>query len=151
MEPVGLTDSINLSVMNIYAGREGFATRGMEAEGRVSYEVGIDMAVKTFKEAQASADPRTIVLTEYTFISQELELCPEADRYSLKSLTQAIQSFDDASLALQVVENHAGYKEADKTHPRHGNYRGAASRRMHSTLPVYPIKPGFKTYSALQA
>ncbi|MCL2609551.1 MAG: hypothetical protein FWD94_06590 [Treponema sp.] len=79
--------------------------------------------MSVFKEVQAYADPQTIVLAEYTFISQELELCPETDKYSLKSLAQATQSFDDAFLALQVVENGAGYKEADKTHPHHGNFR----------------------------
>ena len=123
MDLTGLTDKINDSVINIYAGRKGFATKGMEAEGRVSYEVGIDMASEAFGEAKASAEVQTIVLAEYTFILQELELCPEADNYSLKSLDQARQSFDDAFLALQVVENGANYREADKTHPHHRTYR----------------------------
>jgi len=109
--------------MNIYAGREGFATRGKEAEGRVSYEVGIDMAVKTFKKAQTSADPQTIILSEYAFILQELELCPETDRYSLNSLATARQSFDDAFLVLQIVDDGAVYQGVDKAFPHHKNYR----------------------------
>ena len=123
MDLIGLAAKVYDSVVNIYAGRKGFATRGMEQEGRISYETGIASSLVAFKEAQTSADPHVIVFAEYTYISQELELCPETDTYSLKSLAHAIQGFDDAFLALQVVENSANYKEADKTHPHHSNYR----------------------------
>ena len=123
MDPIGLAAKVYDAVVNIYEGRTGFATRGMEAEGRISYEVGIEMAAKTFREAQASADPQIIALAEYAFISQELALCPETDGYSLKSLVQARQGFDDAFLALEVVENGALYREASKLFPRNGTYR----------------------------
>ena len=123
MELIGLANEIAEAVMNIYSGREGFATRGKEREGRISYETGIGEASKIFKEAQASVDPQSLILTEYAFISQELALCPETDKYSLNSLTGARQSFDDAFMALQVVEDDAGYRQADKTYPHNGNYR----------------------------
>jgi hypothetical protein len=123
LDPIGLASKIAESAINIDIGRKGFATRGREQEGRISYETGIGEALKSFKEAQTSANPQTIILSEYAFISQEYQLCPETDTYSLKSLAHAIQGFDDAFLALQVVENSANYKEADKTHPRHSNYR----------------------------
>jgi len=95
----------------------------MEQEGRISYETGIWEASKAFREAQASADPYAIAFAEYTYISQELKLCPESDVHGRKSLTHAIQSFDDAFLALQVVEVAEDYRKADKTHPHHADYR----------------------------
>ena len=122
MEKIGLVDSINEAVINIDAGRKGFATRGKEHVGRISYEKGISEAMTAFQEAQASVDPQTIILAEYAFISQELEFCGKSDKDTLSSLTQAIQSFDDAFLALQAVEE-PGYKTAEKTYPHSGKYR----------------------------
>ena len=72
---------------------QGFATRGKEQEGRISYETGI-ATIFTFKEAQSTADPQTIILVEYTFLSQELEFC-KTDKHALKCLTKAVQSFVD--------------------------------------------------------
>jgi len=95
----------------------------MEAEGRVSYEVGIEASLSAFDAVRLTADPFTVILAEYAFISQELELCPESDAHSRKSLTHAIQSFDDAFLALQVAEAAEDYRKADKTHPHHADYR----------------------------
>jgi len=63
-----------------------------------------------FKEAQASADPQTILLAEYTFITQELQFCEKIDKPAINSLSRAIRFFDDAFLAVKVVES-AGYKE----------------------------------------
>lgn len=123
MDLIGLADSIYQAVLNIDAGRKGFATRGKEPEGRIAYETGIAKASSLFELAQTTADPQTLILAEYTFISQEFHLCNEADKEALNSLTQAIQSFDDAFLALQVVENGAHYKEAEKTYPRRNVYR----------------------------
>ena len=123
MDLIGLASKTAEAVVNIYAGREGFATRGKEREGRVFYETGIDMALSVLGEAQLSADPHAIILAEYTFISQEYQICPKTDKHSMRSLMRARQGFDDAFLALQVVENSAGYKEADKTHPHFHTYR----------------------------
>jgi hypothetical protein len=103
-------------------GRKGFATRGKAEEGRISYEEGIAKALSAFKEAQISADPQTIILAEYTFLTQELQFCAETDKDSISSLTQAIQSFDDAFLAIEAVED-PGYKIVDKTFPHNGKYR----------------------------
>jgi len=69
-----LADSITRAAMLIEAGRKGFATRGKEQEGRINYETGIAKALSSFQEAQTTADPQTILLAEYTFISQELQL-----------------------------------------------------------------------------
>jgi hypothetical protein len=122
LDLIGLVDSINKAAINIDFGRKGFATRGKAEEGRISYEDGIAEAMAAFQEAQTSADPQTIILAEYTFLSQELEFCEKTDNDSLGSLTQAIQSFDDAFLALQAVEE-SGYKTVDKAFPHSGKYR----------------------------
>lgn len=126
MEQIGYVDnvdSIYQAVISIYAGRKGWATKGKEPEGRVTFEYGITKASYAFKEAETSADPQTLILAEYTFICQELELCSETDKETLSSLSKAKQDFDDAFLALQVVENSSGYKEAEKTYPHRDDYR----------------------------
>jgi len=122
LDKTGLVDNINESVVNIDAGRKGFAIQGKEREGRISYETGIADALITFHEAQVSTDPHNMILAEYAFISQELQLCDKSDKDTFSSLTQAIQSFDDAFLALQAVEE-PGYKTAEKTYPHSGKYR----------------------------
>ena len=123
MELIGLVDSINAAAFNIDSGRKGFAVVGKERAGRIAYEGGIADALSGFKEAQASTDPQTIILVEYTFLSQELHFCPKSDTSTFRSLTHAIQSFDDAFLCLEVVEDHSAYQRAEKTYLRHKNYR----------------------------
>ena len=122
MDKIGLITRIIDATANIDSGRKGFATWGKEHEGRISYERGISVALTTFKEAQATADPHTIILVEYTFLIQELQFCEKSDKDSLNSLTKALQSFDDAFLALQAVED-SGYKMVDKATPHHKDYR----------------------------
>ena len=118
----GLVNSIYEAVAAIDFGRKGFATRGKAEEGRISYEIGIAKAMSAFEKAQATTDPQIIALAEYTFLSQELQFCEKTDKDSLSSLIQAIQSFDDAFLALQAVEE-SGYKTVDKAFPHYGKYR----------------------------
>ena len=119
----GLLSSIYDAAVYIDTGRKYFAIEGKEREGRISYETGIDKALTAFKEAQISAEPQTLILAEYTFLSQELQLCEENDKDSIDSLTAAVQSFDDAFLVLQVVGNSIFYKEIDKAFPHHKKYR----------------------------
>jgi hypothetical protein len=122
LERTGLVNNVYEAVAKIDFGRKGFATRGKEQEGRISYEDGLSNAMSAFQEAQASSDPRTIILVEYTFLSQELQFCDENDADSLSSLKQAIQSFDDAFLALEA-EKESGYKIVDKAIPHNRKYR----------------------------
>jgi hypothetical protein len=122
LDLTGLTLNISNAAINIDAGRKGFATRGKAEEGRLSYEDGIAKALSAFQEAQSTADPRTIILAEYTFLSQELEFCEKTDKDSLSSLTQALQSFDDAFLAIKAVEK-PDYKITDDVFPHSGKYR----------------------------
>jgi len=119
----GLLSRIADATANIDAGRKGFATRGKEQEGRISYEKGIAEALIAFKEAQATADPQIMILAEYAFLTQELQFCEKSDKDSFNSLTKALQSFDDAFLALTVVEDSALYQGTDKTIPHHKDYR----------------------------
>ena len=154
MDLLSLANSIALAVLYIDAGRKGWATKGKEPEGRVSFEYGISKASYAFTEAQTSVDPQALILAEYTFVCQELQLCTDADKDSLGSLTQAKQSFDDAFLALQVVENSTFYREAEKTYPHHKDYRAsgfpkdafhiacnAHKTRLQNALRVFGIDP----------
>jgi len=120
---IGLVDSIYDAATEIDFGRKGFAIEGMERKGRILYEDGIDRAMTAFKKAQTSADPYTVILAEYTFISQELQMCDKTDIDTLNSLTQAIQSFDDAFLILKVVDEKKLYHIADKAIPHHKKHR----------------------------
>jgi len=124
LDLTGLLAKIFDATANIDAGRKGYATKGKENEGRIFYEKGIGLALSAFAEALASADPKTIILAEYAFISHELQFCDKTDKDTLHSLTLATQSFDDAFLCLAAVENNAGYKEiADKVIPHSSKYR----------------------------
>ena len=123
MAKIGLVNRIHAAAFSIDFGRKGFATRGKEQEGRIYYEKGIAEALASFKEAQATADPHTIILVEYTFLAQELQFCDKSDKDSFTSLTQAIQSFDDAFLALKIVEDSNQYQIAEQTYPHHKDYR----------------------------
>jgi len=123
LDQICLTLDISNAVINIDSGRKGFATRGKaEEDGRISYKKGIAKALSVFQEAQATTDPYTIILAEYIFLSQELEFCNEADKDTSRIPTQALLSFDDAFLALKVVEG-TDYKEAEKIYPHSGKYR----------------------------
>ena len=122
MAETGLLIRIANAAANIDSGRKGFATRGKEQEGRILYELGITNAMIAFKEAQATADPQTMILAEYTFLTQEFEFCEKTDKESLSSLNKAIQRFDDAFLALKAVEN-SGYKMVDQAIPHDKDYR----------------------------
>ena len=122
MDLIGLIDRITAAEINIDSGRKGFTIRGKEQEGRILYENGIASGLLAFKDAQSTRDPYTIILAEYTFLAQELELCSKEDS-SISSLTQAIQYFDDAFLALEVVENSILYQAVDKATSHHKDHR----------------------------
>jgi hypothetical protein len=122
LDKAGLIYSITDATAAIDYGRKGFATWGKEHEGRISYEKGIALAMTAFQEAQTTADPQTMILAEYTFITQELEFCKKSDKESLSSLNKATQRFDDAFLALKTVEE-GDYKSVDNAIPHDKDYR----------------------------
>jgi hypothetical protein len=123
MVPAGLIDRIFQAVVNIDVGRRGLSTDGKEHGGRISYETGITGAAEVFREAQASADPQTLILAELAFLQQELQFCHETDTDTKSSLIQAVQSFEDALRSLEVVEDAVIYQGAEKTYPTGPKYR----------------------------
>ena len=117
MDTTGLVYKTSDAALYIEFGRKGFATRGKAEEGRISYETGITWALSAFRDAQSTIDPYVIIFIEFTFLNQELQFCDETDKDSLSSLNKAIQSFDDAFLALKTVEDKNLYQGAEQTHP----------------------------------
>ena len=96
---------------------------GLEHTGRLYYENGISLSLTTFKDAEKSADPQTMLVIELTFLQQELHFCNETDTITRSSLTQAIQSFEDALRSLKIVEDSTLYKGAEATYPTASKYR----------------------------
>jgi hypothetical protein len=117
LDQTGLLYDILVGTNNIDDGRKGFAVPGKERQGRISYEDGIALALAAFQKAQRIADPETFILAEVYFLTQELEFCAKADTDTKNSLTYAVQSFRDALRSLATVEDAAGYKIAETTHP----------------------------------
>jgi hypothetical protein len=60
---------------------------------------------------------------EHAFSAEEQRYCGLTELGVLANMTAAIASFDDALLALKVVQNAVVYREADKTYAHHPNYR----------------------------
>jgi hypothetical protein len=118
-----LLNNVLTGANNIDNGRKGFAVPGKERQGRISYEDGIARALAAFQEAQRIADPQTLILAEMAFLSQELQFCVKGDTDTQNSLTYAIQSFRDALRSLATVEDAAGYKIAETTHPTYPKKR----------------------------
>jgi hypothetical protein len=122
LDKIGLLSRIYTAVTAIDSGRKGFATRGVEQEGRILFEQGIAEAMSVFKEAAATKDPEIMLLAEYTFVIQELELCQTTDKETRTSLTKAIQKFDDAFLALKAVSDQH-YTISEQIFPHDSDYR----------------------------
>jgi hypothetical protein len=120
MDQTGLVSNILRAVELIAAGRKGFAER--QEKARDSYEQGIALALSSFQQAQPLADPKLIALAEEAFLGQELQFCAEDDTDTHSSLTQALQSFDDAFLCLEAVKE-PGYVTGEKTYPHNPKYR----------------------------
>ncbi|MDR0639274.1 MAG: hypothetical protein LBG27_10330 [Spirochaetaceae bacterium] len=116
MEQTGLLNDVLVGAFRINEGRKGFAIPGKERQGRISYEEGIALALAAFQKVQRNGDPRTIILVEMTFLTQEQQFCTKDDVNTRNSLAYAIQSFRDALRSLEVVENAAEYKIAEKTY-----------------------------------
>jgi hypothetical protein len=123
MDLTGLLNKVLSSAADIDLGRKGFATDGEEHQGRLNYEDGIAAASAAFAEALSTADPQTMMLAEEAFVEQEFQFCSEEDTHTRSSLDAALQSFVDAFLSLEAVEDAVGYKVADKTWPHNPKNR----------------------------
>jgi len=123
LDATGLISKIYEAALTIDSGRKGFAIRGKADEGRLFYEQGIAEALSAFRDAQSTVDPQIIALVEYTYLSLELKFCDKTDTDTFGSLTQAIQSFKDALLALKIAEDPPSYKIAEQTYPNDKKHR----------------------------
>ena len=123
MDQTGLLNSILQGTINIDKGRKYLSTDGLEHIGRLFYEEGISIALDTFKNAQMSADSQTMILVELAFLKQEFQFCDETDTIARSSLTQAVQSFDDALRNLKIVEDSTLYRGAEAAYPTAAKYR----------------------------
>jgi hypothetical protein len=123
MDQVGFLNSIVVLVNKIDRGRKGLATNGEEHEGRIHYEDGISSALSAFLEAQTTAAPQVLILSELTFLQQEFQFCNEVDTITRSSLAQAIQSFEDALRCLKTVEDSLAYRSVETAFPTNPKYR----------------------------
>jgi hypothetical protein len=77
LDRAGLIGKIQVGVTTIYQGRQWLDTEGR----RVSYKRGLALAIEAFRETQehAISDLDLLIITEYTFLGQELEFCNSVD------------------------------------------------------------------------
>jgi hypothetical protein len=116
LDRIGLLANIYDSALAIDQGRKWLDTDGLEHEGRISYKNGLALGIEAFRKTQARADDdlHTFLAVEYTFLTQELEFCAPQDTKAITSLTKAILEFDEAFLALEVLQNAESYKFVEK-------------------------------------
>jgi hypothetical protein len=133
MEKTGFADRVIEAVLTIAAGRRGLTKDGEEHDGRVLYELGLSDAATFFDEVYQAEDVDLMLLAEHTFLLQEFHSCDSADMAALSSAQQAVENFEDAYRALEVVRNSAAYREAEKTYPRNNEnrYHGCPKDAFH--------------------
>lgn len=123
MDPAGLISRILDAVERIAKGRKGLDTDGEEHEGRIWYEDGIAKSLAVFQEARSAGDLRSLIVVEIAFLQQEIEFCAEGDAKTANSLTQAVQSFDDALRCLKTVETPDAYRYVEASYSTVSQYR----------------------------
>jgi hypothetical protein len=107
----------------IAQGRLGLETDGEEHEGMVTFTKGIVIATEMYTEAMKSGDPELMFLAEYTYMSEELEHAETNETGAHASAVAAVQSFDDALLALKAVADPAMYQGVELALPHRGQWR----------------------------
>jgi hypothetical protein len=125
LDQTGFLDEIIASATNIYEGRRGLDTDGSEHEGRVNYRSSLAVALDTFQQVRMlpAEDLELLVLAEYTFLGQEHKYCDSRDTRALISLKKAIQEFDEAFLALGILQNAVIYQSVEKTYSTRAEFR----------------------------
>ncbi|MDR0454916.1 MAG: hypothetical protein LBH05_08910 [Deferribacteraceae bacterium] len=123
MEKTGLNKRITDSALFIYTGRIGLYTQGSESKGRLSFLKGVDLALKTFRDATSYKDPIILIQAELLFLTQEIHFCDKSDKTTLRSIDTAITGFNDALKAISVVKSAKLYKAAEMTYPTADKYR----------------------------
>jgi hypothetical protein len=64
-----------------------------------------------------------MIWVELTFLQQEFQYCNKVDTITRDSLTQAIQSFEDAVSCLKIAEDAYAYRSTGATYPSSLKYR----------------------------
>jgi hypothetical protein len=123
MDKNGLINKMSAAVSTINEGRRGIVTPGGTENGRINFEKGHVLAMRTFQEAAASGDVELILLAEYLFVTQELADSEGDEPEGKASAEAALQSFDDAFLALKAVEEGVAYHIAEQTFPHRSQWR----------------------------
>jgi hypothetical protein len=136
MDKSGLEADMIAAVIDIARRRQGMITDGQEHEGRLTFESGIRQARKVFTDARASGDPELMLLAEYTFMSQTLEYATENDVVGRSRAQAAVDSFEDAFLALQAIADAVAYQAVEKAFPHRGQwrYRGLPCDAFHVAM-----------------
>jgi hypothetical protein len=113
MDPASFLNKIAIAVATIDRGRRGLTTDGDEHEGRLAYEDGFTTSLNLFKDAAAEKNCQILLLAELVFLQQELHFCDKARQSAINSLNTAIQGFEDALGALEIVKDKDAYTKAD--------------------------------------
>jgi hypothetical protein len=114
---------MSMAVDTINEGRRGLATPGEAENGRINFENGHALARQIFQEALGSGDVELILLAEYFFVAQELADSEADEPEGRVSADAALQSFDDAFLALKIVDDPAIYRGVEMAFPHRGQWR----------------------------
>jgi hypothetical protein len=123
MDKNGLENNIANAGLYIANGRKSVFLQGEEQEGRLTFEKGHALARKTFQEALTTGDVDLILLAEYLFVAQELAESEADEKEGIASAKKALERFDDAFLALEVVAQNEAYRPMDKVFPHDRDYR----------------------------
>jgi hypothetical protein len=123
MEKNGLSINIVDAATTIAAGRRSLESKGKTEAGLLDFEAGHTLAKRTFQEAIASGDVELILLAEYLFVTQELAESEGDEPEGKSSAEAALHSFDDAFLALKIVDDTAVYRGVEMAFPHRGQWR----------------------------
>jgi hypothetical protein len=123
MEKNGLSIDIAEAASTIARGRRSFTIRGETEKGLDDFEDGHALAMRIFQEAAASGDVELILLAEYLFVTQELAESEGGEPEGKASAEAALQSFDDAFLALKAVEEGPPYHTVEMAFPHRNQWR----------------------------
>jgi len=135
LDRAGLIADLVESAQRIDEGRKWLDSDGLEHAGRVSYKNGLAAALATFKEAasHAETDMEIPMRAEYTFITQDLNFCDSSDKRTITSLKKGVLEFDEAFLALRVLQTPEAYKTAEQLFSSRDDFRycGMPKDRFH--------------------
>jgi hypothetical protein len=122
------------AVDDIADGRSALEIEGEEHNGMVAIAKGIMKATELFTEVMQSENLESMISAEYAYMEEELERAETDETGAQASAASALQSFDDALLALQAIQNPVMYKGVDLAFPNQGKtwrYKGVPRDAFH--------------------